>query len=228
MDLSTILVRFTHRHEKRAQTAHNTVLTYPYLCISLFVTRQTSNERAFVGSSRGVQAGRFRVSPVILLIAKKSSRASCPARSATSPRMGAKKSCAPRKGAHVASRTQRPRDPRYARSTRARVILLALHWEVEGTRGEGTGARKPSLKEIAVTRCTRCTTMHSRRHPCRPGSGGHLVPIVTARGSAEGCEEKAGAGVGAEAEKDGTAEIEERTADVGTGAAVTDLLLLLL
>jgi hypothetical protein len=54
------------------------------------------------------------------------------------------------------------------------------------------------------------------------------VPIVTARGSPERCEEKAGAGVEAEAEKDGTAETEEWTADVGTGAAVTDLLLLLL
>ena len=151
MDLSTILVRFTHRREKRAQTAHNTVLTYPYLCISLFVTRQTSNERAFVGSSRGVQAGRFRVFACYFAGDLKARATFCPARSATSPRMGAKKSCAPRKGAHVASRTLRPRDPRYARSTRARVICLALHWEVGGTRGEGTGARKPSLKEIAVT-----------------------------------------------------------------------------
>ena len=54
------------------------------------------------------------------------------------------------------------------------------------------------------------------------------MPIVTARGSPERCEEKAGAGVEAEAEKDGTAETEERTADVGTGSAVTDLLLVLL
>ena len=70
---------------------------------------------------------------------------------------------------------------------------------------------------------------------CRPGSEAHLVPTVTARRSAEGSDEDVGAaigfeaaGVGAEVEKDGTAETEERTADVGTGAAVTDLLLLLL
>jgi len=65
---------------------------------------------------------------------------------------------------------------------------------------------------------------------CRPGSEGHLVPTIMARGSAEGCEEEVGAGVGAEAEaeKDGTAETGEGTADVGTGVAVTDLFLLLL
>ena len=70
---------------------------------------------------------------------------------------------------------------------------------------------------------------------CRPGVEDHLVRTVTARRSAKGSDEDVGAGigfeaarVGAEAEKDGTAETEKRTAEVGTGAAVIDLLLLLL
>ena len=89
MDLSTI--RFTHRHGKSAPTAHSMVLTYPYLCVSLLVTRQTSNKRAFAGSSRGVQAGRFRVFACYFAGDLKARATFCPARSATSPRMGAKK-----------------------------------------------------------------------------------------------------------------------------------------